>query len=531
MNTLSAWLAACAPLKALEACSICSKIPMHCSRFEKGGDLVNDDIPPETGKLVSFLSPLPHWRGEILQCPECHQPYWYESEYEFLIGGSEDTWTYRRSPPEELFRDDWFIRFRFGGSEVDTAWPQPYFPYHSIAKLKQVGWTALHDEGASTPIASSSDLVKLGPVGLADAKVAVRYLFLVERVDNLPSSYAIKRFDRIAWKSKLTAEEKLQIEDLRAASRVEPETTEQLADRVLVKRWFVRDRRLVYRVITVFPDGRILERHGRAGRGLAQALGKQVTLEVAHTVARITPRVAEALDVALLHLVRNAVDHGVVERGTVRIRATVEDAALEITVEDDGPGIDVAAVREAARARGIEAGDRDADLVFEPGVSTRTRVTDVSGRGVGLDAVKTELARVAGRIRLEPVEVGTTICLSVPTVVRRHSVYQLEIPGAPVPLAISARWTQAHTDAAVIDPLRALGLGAAHHARALQLRWGYMEVALPTTAEPRLVTAERICPTPDEHACEVILIDGREALLVRPEHLEDALRERAAKSS
>lgn len=277
--------------------------------------------------------------------------------------------------------------------------------------------------------------------------------------------------------------------------------------------------------------GEILERHGAAGRDLARSLGKQVALEVDHTSARITPRVGEALDVALLHLVRNAIDHGVVERGTVRIRATLDDASLEIIVEDDGPGIDVAAVREAARARGVEPGDRDVDLVFEPGISTRTRVTDVSGRGVGLDAVKTELARVGGRIRIEPVEIGTTICVTVPVVVRRYAVYELDIPGSPIPIAISARWTQAPTDAAVIDPLRAFGLGAAHHARALQLRWGYMEVALPAVAEPRLVTAERICPTPDGHVCEVIRIDGRDALLVRPEHLEDALRERAARSS
>jgi hypothetical protein len=268
MKTLAAWLEACAPLKELAACSICSKIPLHCSRFEKGGELVGDDIPPEVGKLVGFLPSLPHWRGEILRCPECHRPYWYESEYEFLVGGSEDTWTYRRPPPEELFRDGWFIRYRFGAAEVETSWPQPYFPHHSIAKLKQAGWMALDDDGERTRIASSADLVTLGPVGLNDPKVAIRYLFLVERIDNVRSQYAIKSFDRIAWKSKLTAEEKLQIEDLRAASRVEPETTEQLADRVLVKRWFVQDRRLIYRVITITPDGRVVNEDAVIGEQL-----------------------------------------------------------------------------------------------------------------------------------------------------------------------------------------------------------------------------------------------------------------------
>jgi two-component system chemotaxis sensor kinase CheA len=301
--------------------------------------------------------------------------------------------------------------------------------------------------------------------------------------------------------------------------------------------WSALQRELA-RFETIDAD-EILARRAQAGRDLAHELGKQVALDVERTGARLALRVGEAIDAALLHVVRNAIDHGIEDaavriangkpaQGSVRIRARIDEALLEITVEDDGPGIDVAAVREAAMACGIEVGDRDAELVFEPGVSTRTRITDVSGRGVGLDAVKAELARVGGHIRLEPVEVGTSIRITVPTVVRRFSVYQLAVPGSQVPLAVSARWTHASTGhAAVIDPLHALGLGRSAEAPALYLRWGYMEVALSATAEPRFAIAERICPTPDDHVCEVILIDGREALLLRPEHLDDGVANRS----
>ena len=272
MKKLSEWLAATTPLFAAEACSICSKIPRHCSRFEKGGELVGDDIPPEVKELGSLIPSVRGWRGELLQCAQCRSVYWYDSEYEFLIGGSEDTWTYRRVDPETMFRDDWFIRYRLEGENVDVAWSQTYFRHHSFAKLKPAGWIALHDEGAVTPIASSADLVKLGAidplVGLDDPKVARSYLVLVERVDNLPSNYALTKFDHISWKWTPTDEEKVQIEDLRAASRVEPEQTEKLADRVLVKRWFVHERRLIYRIINVFPNGEVKNEDAVIGENL-----------------------------------------------------------------------------------------------------------------------------------------------------------------------------------------------------------------------------------------------------------------------
>ena len=259
MKKLSEWLAATAPSKSVETCSICSKIPVYCSRFEKGGDLVGDNIPEEVKQLEGFLDGPTGWRGEIMRCPESHHLYFYESEYEFLVGGSEDTWSYKRVEPEEMFRDSWFVRYRVGPDRIDHGSSVGAFPKHAIVKLRDGTWLAVGDEGEETPLASSADLRELGPSGLNDEKVARSYLDLVERIDNLPSNHGVKNFNHIQWKWTLTDDEKRQIEDLRGASRVKDEEIERLADRVLVKRWFVDrpGRRLIYRIITVYPDGTI----------------------------------------------------------------------------------------------------------------------------------------------------------------------------------------------------------------------------------------------------------------------------------
>src|SRR5262249_18358060 len=128
---------------------------------------------------------------------------------------------------------------------------------------------------------------------------------------------------------------------------------------------------------------------------------KQVQLDVDGKDVRVPATLARVLPTVLVQLVRNAIAHGIETplertregkepRGLVKIGATDAEAGPTIVVEDDGRGLDEAQI--AARAKELGVGEAPAnELVFEPGVTTRARADEIAGRGVGLDAVRTEL--------------------------------------------------------------------------------------------------------------------------------------------
>jgi hypothetical protein len=251
-----------APRMALEACEICSKIPARCSRFEKGGDVENDDIPPEASQLVPHLGPVSGHRGEIKRCPICDRTYWYDHEYEFIVGGSEDTWAYVRLELDELFRSEWFIRYRLAPTSLDLGdvEAQPFFPHHAFVRIGGV-WRALDDENAmSMSIATLDDVARLAaidpPRGLEDPEIALRYSRVIDRMTS-PRFRTAMFFSTLPWKHDrdCTDEERAQIKDLEAASRVEREAAVKLADRVIVTKWGISERKLICRMLTVFPSG------------------------------------------------------------------------------------------------------------------------------------------------------------------------------------------------------------------------------------------------------------------------------------
>src|SRR5690606_26486264 len=147
---------------------------------------------------------------------------------------------------------------------------------------------------------------------------------------------------------------------------------------------------------------------------VAAASGRLVGLELSGTEVEADRAVIDALREALLHLVRNAVDHGIEppdERkragkppeGTIRIAAVLRGADLRVTVHDDGRGLDTSAVRERLAARGMPVPDSEeelAEVLFLGGFSTRREATAISGRGVGLDAVRSAVQRVRGSVRV-----------------------------------------------------------------------------------------------------------------------------------
>ena len=195
------------------------------------------------------------------------------------------------------------------------------------------------------------------------------------------------------------------------------------------------------------PVGIVLGRLPRIARDLAAALDKRVRLEIEGQDVGVDKAVNEALRDPLLHLVRNAIDHGIEppaerlaagkpEEGVLHIRAYHESGMVHVEISDDGRGIDP----EQLVARGIEAGIvEDADeltqrevfeLMFHPGLSTKTTVTNVSGRGVGMDVVRANLQQIGGsvEVRSEP-GAGATFRLNVPLTLAIMSVLMIECGG------------------------------------------------------------------------------------------------------
>jgi two-component system chemotaxis sensor kinase CheA len=184
--------------------------------------------------------------------------------------------------------------------------------------------------------------------------------------------------------------------------------------------------------IRMLPIGSTFGRFRRLVRDLSRELGKNVALETAGAGTELDKVVLDKLADPLVHLLRNSLDHGIEmpetrlaagkpEKGTIRLEAAHEQGRIIIRISDDGAGLDAARILEKARKNGLVPEDVTPDtdaiynLIFEPGFSTAARVSDVSGRGVGMDVVRTSIESLQGRVQLqsEPGE-GTVITISLP---------------------------------------------------------------------------------------------------------------------
>lgn len=184
----------------------------------------------------------------------------------------------------------------------------------------------------------------------------------------------------------------------------------------------------------LIPLSTLFDALPRAVREIAHQLGKEVQLTLDKSDAGLDRSMIEDVRDALIHLLRNAVDHGVeapAERaklgkpraGRVSIKARADGDMLQLEVADDGPGIEPSALRAAAVSRGILSAERAAtlteretlELIFVPGFSTRDEVSELSGRGVGMDVVKLKVEARGGSVSCysQP-SIGTRIQLRFP---------------------------------------------------------------------------------------------------------------------
>jgi len=217
--------------------------------------------------------------------------------------------------------------------------------------------------------------------------------------------------------------------------------------------------------VRMVPLRQVFDKLSRVARRLRLDLGKDVSLEISGADTELDKLIVEELIDPLMHVVRNSFDHaiepveerlaaGKPEEGCIRIEAGQRGNDVVITVSDDGRGIDADAVQARAVERGVipaaaELSRKEAlDLVFTPGLSTRSEVTETSGRGVGMDVVRANIGALGGVVDLDSSPgVGTTIGITLPITL---AIIQALIVGRGASLRGSAQLRARDTSAGAV---------------------------------------------------------------------------------
>ena len=184
--------------------------------------------------------------------------------------------------------------------------------------------------------------------------------------------------------------------------------------------------------IRMVPMGQLFNRLQRVSKKIAKDLGKKVNLQFVGHETELDKMIMEEMVSPLLHIVRNSLDHGIEDAkvrrsmgkpdtGNVKISAYQQGNHVILEVEDDGKGIDLANIKKEAVRRGEFKGDESVTddevlgLLFKPGFSTKEDVTQISGRGVGMDVVRKELEKVGGAVEIHTtLDKGTRVVLTLP---------------------------------------------------------------------------------------------------------------------
>lgn len=206
------------------------------------------------------------------------------------------------------------------------------------------------------------------------------------------------------------------------------------------------------------PVGRVFQKYVRLSRDLARQLGKDVELVLIGEETEVDKTILEELNDPLVHLVRNAVDHGVempeervaagkLAKSTVRLEARQTGDQIIIEIADDGKGMKPEVIRNKAVEKGVisveeavQLDDKQSlNLIFLPGFSTKTEVSNLSGRGVGMDVVKTNIQRLKGRIELESIPgKGSTFTIFLPLTLAILPVLNLRLGQQPFAIPLSS---------------------------------------------------------------------------------------------
>jgi two-component system chemotaxis sensor kinase CheA len=210
--------------------------------------------------------------------------------------------------------------------------------------------------------------------------------------------------------------------------------------------------------LRMVPIARLFTKYQRTVRELSHQLGKQVEVELFGAETELDKVLVERLEDPMLHLVRNAVDHGIetpdrrqaagkTPAGKLSLQASQRGGQIIVRVSDDGAGLDAARLRQKAVDKGLitaqqaaELGERESfELIFRAGFSTAEKLSDVSGRGVGMDVVREAVARLKGSITIDSkLGLGTTFELGLPLTLAISQVLTARTAGETVAIPLEA---------------------------------------------------------------------------------------------
>lgn len=186
--------------------------------------------------------------------------------------------------------------------------------------------------------------------------------------------------------------------------------------------------------IRMVKIGKVFNKYPRLVRDLSKIAGKKINLIIEGEETELDKTLIEEINDPLVHLIRNSVDHGIEKEeiriangkkpvGTIKLSAQQEGNTIIITIEDDGKGIDPAVIKNKAVSKGLITKEKAEELtkqeifnlIFLPGFSTAEVVTNISGRGVGMDVVKTNVSKLRGTIEIDSIKnLGTKISIRLP---------------------------------------------------------------------------------------------------------------------
>ncbi|KRW58521.1 chemotaxis protein CheA [Pseudomonas sp. TTU2014-080ASC] len=230
----------------------------------------------------------------------------------------------------------------------------------------------------------------------------------------------------------------------RAAQHGSEQTRQEASEVVTTLVEDIRDVSLALRMVAI---GEVFQRFPRVVRDLSREMGKDIELHITGAETELDKSMVEKLSDPLLHLVRNAIDHGVESaherlaagkpaRSQLRLNAFHESGSVVIEISDDGRGLDRARIHAKAVERGLlqpdqEVSDSDLfELIFRAGFSTAEAVSNLSGRGVGLDVVRTNIEKLRGEVELfSRAGQGTTVRVRLPLTLAIIEGFQVRVAG------------------------------------------------------------------------------------------------------